>query len=156
MLSEKQTSNPRTHTQPSRLPPMPPNTYSIQPSHTGVFHLVICTQDSSMSFHDMCLCMCVFRSYTYCGGSLNESTLPTPKKKTNLLVFPHDCRTIIASTRSPSPVPGKITGLAGICIIVFRAIVGGFGLLTQSCRLATCPELGFCAVLLSISLQCYF
>ena len=143
MPSEKQTSNTSTHTQPSRLPPLPLNTYNTQPFHIGIFHLVICTQDSSMSFHYMCLCMCVFRSHTYCGGSLNESTLPIPKKK-NLVVFPHDCRTIIASTRSPSPVPGKIAGLAGICIIVFSAIVGGFGLLTQSCRLATCPELGLC------------
>lgn len=61
------------------------------------------------------------------------------QEKKNLLAFPHDCGTIIAS-RNPSPVPGKIAGLAGICIIVFRAIVGGFGLRTQGNRLATCPE----------------
>lgn len=88
----------------------------------------------------VCVCTCVFISHAYCSGALNESTLPPGGKKKNLLVFPHDCQTITASTRSPSPVPGKVAGLAGICIIVFRAIVGGFGLLTQSRRLATCPE----------------
>lgn len=85
----------------------------------------------------MCVCVCVFVYLTYYSCALSENTLLPGKK--NLLVFPHDCRTIIAS-RSPSPIPGKIAGLAGICIIVFRAIVGGSGLRTQGHRPATCPE----------------
>ena len=92
-----------------------------------------------MSFHDVCLCVCVFLYLMHIVVVPLVKALCLQQKK-NLLVFPHDCGTIIASTRSPSPVPGKIAGLAGICIIVFRAIVGGFGLLTQSCSLATCPE----------------
>lgn len=110
----------------------------------------------------MCLCVYVWVciSHTYCSCALNENTLLPEKKekgKKNLLVFPHDCGTIIAS-RSPSPVPGKIAGLAGICIIVFRAIVGGFGLLTQSYRLATCPEQMNSAFVQHyyLFLQCYF
>lgn len=58
----------------------------------------------------------VYISHTYWSSSLNENILPPAikggKKKTNptLLVFPHDCGTIAASTWSPSPVPGKIPG----------------------------------------------
>lgn len=132
------------------------------PSYVAFFHLVN-THLGFLQVFSWCVCvyMCEFVYLTHIVVVPLMKTLcfqeKKKKEKKNLLVFPHDCGTIIAS-RSPSPVPGKIAGLAGICIIVFRAIVGGFGLLTQSYRLATCPEQMNSAFVQHyyLFLQCYF
>lgn len=129
----------RIHSLPDRPPPQyiqdaafSDQLLSLSNMHLSFFHVF-----SLCVF--VCVRVCLYLTHIVVVPLMKALCLQGEKKK-NLLVFPHDCQTITASTRSPSPVPGKVAGLAGICIIVFRAIVGGFGLLTQSRRLATCPE----------------
>lgn len=92
----------------------------------------------------MCICVSVYISHTFWSSSLNENTQPLAikgerkKSPTQLCLFFHMIAEQLQLLLGTLLLFLGKYSVAGICIIVFRAIVGGFGLLTQSSRLATC------------------
>lgn len=62
------------------------------------------------------------------------------KKPTQLCLFFHMTAEQLQLLLGAFSCSWENTRAVGICIIVFRAIVGGLGLLTWSRRLATCPK----------------